>query len=183
MEVQTIMTKTTLSITWALFIATSFSAQAAKKIQTPADQARTTLSEIEESAVNTAREADPIGLLAGGLSQDSHYDHLMAIKDDINRMGREISILDAESESLAPWEKQALNKVEALLRETAANAQMAIERFEQDKNDLWKEDYRRMVNGVERGSEQIAETLKAYLKYEKAHQQEEQFKQSLGVGQ
>jgi len=183
MEVQTIMTKRTLSITWALLIATSFSGQAAKKIQRPADQAKITLSEIEESAVNTAREADPIGLLAGGLSQDSHYDHLMAIKDDINRMGREISILDAESESLAPWEQQALNKIEPLLRETAANAQMAIERFEQDQNDLWKEDYRRYVNGVERGSEQIAETLKAYLKYEKAHQQEAQFKQSLGVGQ
>ena len=177
------MNKTTLSITWALFIATSFSARAAKKIQTPADQARTTLSEIEESTVNTAREADPIGLLAGGLSQDSHYDHLMTIKDDINRMGTEISILDAESESLALWEKQALDKVEPLLRETAANAQKATTRFEQDKRDFWKEDYRGYVNGVEQGSEQIAETLKAYLKYGKAHEQEEQFKQSLGVGQ
>src|SRR6266851_5569391 len=102
------MTKATFSITSALLIAMSLTtAQASNKtVQGKAadHQAGTTLREIEQSAARAAEDVDPL-LNESQLSADSHYDRLMALKDDINTMGREMSTLEAESASLAPWEK------------------------------------------------------------------------------
>ena len=154
-----------------------------RKVQgTPADQAKTTLGQIEESAASAADEAYPLQQIGTGLSPDSHQVYLMELKDDINRMGREISSLNAESGSLAPWEKQAIDKVEPLLRETAGNVQKAIEDFNQNRNDLWRADYRNSLADARQESAQIAKSLKDYLKYAKAHDQEQQLSGSLTGG-
>jgi len=95
-------------------------------------------------------------------------------------MGKDISNLQTES-GLAPWEKQAVDKVQALLTETAKDAQDAINYFNENKTDLWDRQYRSYVGGVYQGSERIAATVKDYLKYAKAHEQEEQLQESLKV--
>jgi hypothetical protein len=158
-----------------LFVAITISTAEAS---TGSDQARETLREIQRSASKAADAADSLRQFADRFSVESQYDKLMAVRDDINRMGKDISNLQAES-GLTPWEKQAVDRVDALLTDTAKDAQDAINFFNENRVDLWEGQYRGYVDGVYQGSEHIAATLKEYLKYAKAHDQEEQLQESL----
>jgi hypothetical protein len=142
----------------------------------------TTLKGIEESAARAAVEADLLQQAGTQITADSQYEHLTALRDEINAIGRGISSLDAESQSLAPWEKQAMDKVQPLLHETAADTEKAINFFNANKHELWREDYRNDVSGAFHGSEQIEKTLKDYLKFAQARDEEQRLRQSLDAG-
>ena len=144
------------------------------------DQARETLKEIQRSASKAADEADLLWRQGDELSQDAHYDGLMAVREEINRMGREVTMLQSES-GLTPWERQAIGAVEPLLADTAKDAQSAINYFNENKADLWDRDYHSYLGGIDQGSERIAATLRDYLKYAKARDREQQLEESLKV--
>ncbi|MGD1154295.1 MAG: hypothetical protein ABSA41_00525 [Terriglobia bacterium] len=105
-------------------------------------------------------------------SPDSHLAKLTALKGEVNRMGQEITSLMAERESLPPWEQPAVDKALPLLQATAANTESAIEYFNENRDRLWTEAYRDYADRVWRDSEQIAKTLKNYLKYDTLRDQE-----------
>ena len=171
------------TIASAIFVALAISTVQASARSSPpvaGDQVRETLKEIQQSASKAADEADSLRRLTDRPSLESQYSELMAVREEINRMGRDMSILQTES-GLSPWEKQAVDKIEALLTDTAKDAQNAINYFNQSKSDLWLSEYRGYVGGIYQGSERISTTLKDYLKYAKAREQEEQLQQSLKV--
>jgi len=171
------------TIASTLFVVLTVSAtKASAKSGQPAagDQARETLKEIQQSASKAADEADSLRRIADRYSLESQYAELMALRDNVNRMVRDVSSLQAES-GMAPWEKQATDKVEALLVDTAKDTQDAINYFNENKSNLWDQQYHGYVGGVYQGSERIAATLKDYLKYAKARDQQEQLQESLKV--
>ena len=179
------MTRMSFSIASALLIASSLSmAQAAGAKSNSATAAKETLKDIEESALAATDEAEHLEQFIANpaFSPESHLDKLMALKEEVNKMGREAGTLEAERDSLAPWEQQALDKTMPLLKEAAANTTNAIEYFNENKSHLWADNYHEYASHILRDSEQIAKTLKDYLKYAKAHDQERQLEQSLGVG-
>ncbi|MGC4051360.1 MAG: hypothetical protein QM757_18535 [Paludibaculum sp.] len=75
-------------------------------------------------------------------------------------MGKEIATLEAERDTLQPWEQQAIDKVQPLLKEAAANAEEAIEYFNNNHNFLWSPRYRGYAEKVKKDSYEIAKTLK-----------------------
>src|SRR6266566_1904170 len=169
------MTKQNFSIASALLIASSFSmAQVAGAKIDSVTAARETLKDIEESAFAATDEAEHLEQFIANPanSPETHFDKLMAIREDVNRMGRDIGSLEAERDSLAPWEQRALDKTLPLLKETAANTKNAIEYLNENRTHLWADNYREYANHISRDSEQITKTLKDYLKYAKAHDQE-----------
>lgn len=120
-----------------------------------------------------ADEADQLRMIANSKSSpDSHLAKLTALKGEVNRMGQEITSLMAERESLPPWEQPAVDKALPLLQATAANTESAIEYFNENRDRLWTEAYRDYADRVWRDSEQIAKTLKNYLKYDTLRDQE-----------
>jgi hypothetical protein len=120
-----------------------------------------------------ADEADQLRMIANSKSSpDSHLAKLTALKGEVNRMGQEITSLIAERESLPPWEQPAVDKALPLLQATAANTESAIEYFNENRDRLWTEAYRDYADRVWRDSEQIAKTLKNYLKYDTLRDQE-----------
>jgi len=183
------MTKKSISITSAMLITLSLPlAQAAVKMAgtiTVADFAKETLAkktlkQVQASAAVVADEADRLRMIANSKSSpDSHLDKLTALKVEVNRMGQEISSLEAERESLAPWEQQAVDEVLPLLQATAANTEGAIEYVSENRNRLWTEAYRDYADRVWEDSAQIAKTLKDYLKYEKLRDQEVQVEERI----
>jgi hypothetical protein len=176
------LTRKIFSTTSALLIALSFSTAHAAGAKT--DDARQTLQDMEMYASDTAQQADQLLQisLVNLLSAETHTAMLVTIKADVNKMGQEIASLEAEHYSLPKWEQQASDKALPLLKETAANAQSAIEFLRDNPNRLWTEDYRNYANTIERDSEQLAKTLRDYLKYAKAHGEEQHLEQNLGMG-
>ena len=171
------MTKTEFSIASALLIAISLPlAQAANKKDPGA-----TIQDLEQSAFDAELRADSLSV-AYNLSWQTHSTYLNALRDDINRMGRDLRSLDDRFDSLAPWQKKAVNKVEPMLKDAAANTDHAVDFFNEHRNELWSEDYRGYITSLFDESRQIADTLKDYLKYAKAHNQEQQLKEILEGG-
>jgi hypothetical protein len=176
------MTKKSISITSAILIALSLPlAQAAVKVcgGVTVDElvnetlAKQTLEQVRRSAAVVADEADQLRMTADSkLSPEAHLAELTALKGEVNRMGQELGSLEAERESLAPWEQQALNLVLPLFDATAANTGSAIEYFSVNKDRLWTQTYREYADRVWEDSGQIAKTLKDYLKYDKLRDQE-----------
>ena len=171
------MTKAKFSMASALLIAISVPlAQASPKKDPGA-----TLQDLEQSAFDAARQADSLSV-AYDLSWETHSGYLNSLRDDINRMGRDLRSLDDRFDSLVPWQKQAVNKVEPMLKDAAANTGHAIDFLNEHRYELWSGDYHGYITSLFDESRQIADTLKDYLKYAKAHNQEQQLKETLGGG-
>lgn len=145
---------------------------------------RVMLEEMRTLASTTADEADRLRMYGANyaLSSDAHLSPLWTMKSDINTMGKEIATLEAERDSLQPWEQQALDKVVPLLKEAASNTEEAIQFFNNNHNFLWSPEYRGYAEKVKQDSAQISKTLKNYLRYEKVQNQEEQLRNTITPG-
>lgn len=176
------MTMKSISITSAMLITLSASlAQAAVRVPSSISVndlsketlAKRTLQQVQISASAAANQAQQLEMIASpNSSSDSHLAKLEVLKAEVNRMGQKISDLEAEYESLVPWEQGAVDKVLPLLKATAASTDNAIAYFNENRNSLWAETYRNYAGSIRQDSAQIAKTLKDYLKYDKLREQE-----------
>jgi hypothetical protein len=167
-------------ITAAVLAASAVSGHTANKFGA-ADSARGVFRQVEESALRAANDIDPLQQMGNDLSAESNYEHLMALRDEVNRMGKAIASLQAQAGSLAPGERQALEKIQPMLQQTAVDTQKAIDFFDTKRADLWTTDYRTLAAGAYEGSERMARTLHEYLKYSKTNEHVKHLRQDLGV--
>jgi len=162
------ITKGTFSIGSAILITVGLSlGQAgARKHHTEASDARQTLRDIEGLAVDVEDQADQLVQFSqeNNLSPQSHLMLLNEMKDEVNRMGRELSVLEAERDALPTWEQQAVDDTLPLLKDAAENTSSAIQYFNDDRTHLWTPAYRDYANRVYEDSGQIAKSLKSDLK-------------------
>jgi len=178
------MTKTNGFITTALLVTLSISmAQGGVKTRDAAANGKEGLSEIQAMATAAVTDADELKTFIGDtrFSPESHLHRLMALKDEVNKMGREIRALEAERDSLPSWEQQAIDKILPLAQETAANTQDAIHFFNGNRDHLWAPEYRNDADHMLQDSEKIAKMLKDYLKYDRTKHKEEQLRKDLGT--
>jgi hypothetical protein len=89
------------------------------------------------------------------------------MKDEVNRMGRELTVLEAERDALPTWEQQAVDDTLPLLKDAAENTSSAIQYFNEGRTHLWTPAYRDYANRVYEDSRQITKSLKSDLKYGK----------------
>ncbi|MEO8658182.1 MAG: hypothetical protein ABI693_06915 [Bryobacteraceae bacterium] len=174
---------TTAAIAWAIASAPCAAAKPAVSI-TAAHEARETLGELKGLASKAAGNAYQLEIYIrdARLGRDSQMFPLVSLKEDVNKMGKDMASLEARRDSLDPWEQQAIDKVLPLLREAAANAERATVYFNENGTHLWGPEYRSSLDKAYRDSDQIANTLKNYLKFEKAHEQEEHLEATIGGG-
>jgi hypothetical protein len=183
------MSKRTCSIGISAAIASliAFAPQASAKPAssvTVAQEAQDTLKEMKGIAATAAGEASRLEKLSENSVIDSevHRDALWSLRRDVNTMGQEIAGLEARRESLEPWEREAVDKVLPLLKEAAASTQSAIEYYNENRNRLWSPEYRALTEKISHDSDQIARTLKNYLKYEKVREEEQQLQSTIESG-
>ena len=170
-----------ISITSTLLIALSLSTAQAGDKKMGAGEARETLKDIQQSAAMAEDQAGELLAISGKttVSPDSHLMRLMALKDELNKAGQEITRL--ESESPAPWERQAIGKALPLLADAASNTQKAIEYFRENKARLWTPEYQGYAERISRDSTEAARTLRDYLSYAQARDREVRLEQRLGM--
>ena len=175
-------TKTFFVLSAMVFTVTPSRAQARVRI-TIADEARRTLEDLRVSAAAIEHDADQLARFASDpqVSVESHSQNLMDIKEEINKMGREMAVLDAEHDALPEWEQQAVSKALPLLKDSAANAESALEYLNANKSHLWTETYRGYADQVRQDSEQVAKTLTDYLKLARLEGQERRLQDNLGT--
>src|SRR5206468_4496840 len=124
-------------IAFALSVATAGARTAGKS--TTAAQGERAIESLDDTAVAVETHADELWMLANDseYSPESHALRLMALRNEINRMSREIKSLEAERDALPQWEQQAVDKTLPLLNDAAVNTERALEDFNQRKPNLW----------------------------------------------
>jgi hypothetical protein len=167
--------KRTLSVASATVITLGLSlGQAGARMhRTGNDDATKTLQEIETLAADAEDQADQLVHVSENpnLSPYAHMERLNAMKGDVNRMGRDLAALEAERDTLPKWEQEAVDQTEPLLKEAAKNTENAIEYLNENRTQLWTPDYRSYASNIYDESNQIAKSLKGYLKSEKLREE------------
>jgi len=188
-EMQKTMIKRSYSITMTAAIASLIALAPQMAAKTPgsvsvAQEARETLKELKGNAAKAAESAERLEMISRNpsISSDSHFMPLQELRLDVNRMGKEIASLEAQRDSLDPREQAAIDKVVPLLQEAAGNTQSAIHYYNESHLYLWSPEYHTYAAKVERDSDQIAQTLKTYLKYEDVREAELQLQPTIGAG-
>gem|GEM_PF-1389177 len=171
------MTRKNCSITLTAAIASLITLAPQMMAGTPgsvsiAQGAQQTLKEMKLTAAMAAEKAEQIDFYSveNKASPDAYLTPLNALRDDVNTMGKQIASLEAQRDSLRPWEQKAVDKVLPLMRDAAANAQNTIHYFNENHLHLWSPDYQKLATSVERDSRQIASTINTYLKDENARE-------------
>lgn len=70
------------------------------------------------------------------VSWETHAAKISAIKDDVNKVGETVAKLNQASNTASPWQKTAIDRVNPLLQELAANTTSIIEHLNKEKGRL-----------------------------------------------
>jgi outer membrane murein-binding lipoprotein Lpp len=151
------------------------------KAEPLSSQAEVTLREIDSLSSTVAEAAYNLDVLAQrGRDPLTHLDGLDTMKDDINRIGRDLKRLDAERDALAPWEVNALDQILPLMSDAAAKAQDAIEVYNSDRQRLWATSYSADTESVSNDARRVSSLLRDYRKLKQARENEMRIERDLG---
>jgi hypothetical protein len=132
-------------------------------------------------ATNAGYEANQMEIYSrdGAAIADIQMTPLQLLKEEINQMQHDVASLEAERGSLALWEVQAVDRISPLLNQAAANTESALKYYNEYRHDLWTPEYRNLATSIRRDTDQVARTLKDYLKSEKIRVEEERLENRL----
>ena len=170
----------TVSTALALFSASLGQAASKSENDSPTAQARTMLVQVDSWSASLADAADRLSMKAK-LKEDpqSQVEDLDILRNDVNRIGRDLRILEAKQGSLAGWESSAVSETVPLMREIAMNTEKAIETFQSDRNHLWTTPYSEETTRVFEDAERVKELLDGHLKLAAIREQEQRIEGAL----
>lgn len=174
------------TVSAALVVLSVSLGQAASKPKddSPTAQARTMLEQVESWSASLADTADRLSMKAIRKEDpQSQAEDLDILKNDVNKIGRYLRILEAEQGSLAGWESSAIDETLPLMREIAVNTEKAIQTFQSDRIHLWTTPYSEETSKVFEDAERVKELLDGHLKLATAHEQEQQIENTLDGNQ
>jgi hypothetical protein len=76
-------------------------------------------------------------------TDDSEFqaNSLADLRDQVNKVGQEIAVIEAERASLPQWQTDAVGQITPVLQDVAAETTQAINTFQADKSRLFTSDY------------------------------------------
>jgi hypothetical protein len=174
----------TVSDALALFSVSLGQAASKPKDDSPTAQARTMLVQVESWSGSLADTADRLSMKAK-LKEDPQGQvyELDVLKNDVNKIGRDLRILEAEQGSLAGWESSAVDETLPLMREIAVNTEKAIQTFQSDRSHLWTTPYSEETTKIFEDAERAKELLDGRLKLAAVREQEQRIEGALGGNQ
>jgi hypothetical protein len=94
-------------------------------------------------------------------TDDSEFqaDRLADLRDQVNRVGREVAVIEAERDSLPQWQTDAVGQITPVLHDVAAEATQAINTFQADKSRLFASDYGTETKQISDNAGKVAQHL------------------------
>lgn len=99
-------------------------------------------------------------------------DRLADLRDQVNRIGREISVIEGERDLLPQWQTDAVGQITPVLHDVAAETTQAINTFQADRSRLFASDYRTETKEISDKAGKIAQHLHYDLKLANAEASE-----------
>lgn len=164
-------------ITCSLSLAQAFPRAKDQSVPT---QARMMLKEVDSLSASMAYAADRLALVAMSTEgSETQLEELDAVRDDVNRIGRDLRTLQDEAGSLPAWESQTVDEVFPLMQEIATKTEEAIQNFNANRNHLWATAFPDETAKIYRDSERVKEIVSANLKLAAARVEEHRIEGTL----
>ncbi len=124
-----------------------------------------TLKDIRSLAVSAANDADRLDMKIQDpqSTADSQMSYLDSLKEEVNRMGRDITKLEAERDGLSQREQQAVDRILPLIQEAALDTTKTIAYVNDNRTHLVGPGERVFTHSLEKENSRIAATVKLYL--------------------
>jgi hypothetical protein len=91
-------------------------------------------------------------------------DRLAYLRDQVNRIGQEIAVIEEERDSLPQWQTDTVNQIVPAMHEVAAEATQATNTFNADNNRLFASDYGTETKGIADSAGKVTQHLHDDLK-------------------
>lgn len=160
------------------------SAYGAPKAQaeSPSAEAKAIFAEIEAVSATISDDAFSLSEMAtdGGMDRGPHSEGLNRVKENVNKVGRDIQSLEAERDSLPAWEITALDQIVPLMHEVAENTQEAIKTFVPEIAGPAARSYAGETGRIAKYADEVTILLRNRLKLEKTREKELQLEHRLG---
>lgn len=119
------------------------------------------LDDMHENALKASDNATTASAYSAmdGMDWQGYLPYLSSLKNDINRMGKDLAHLKAMPEMESPAARQALRRVEPLLKQAALQADQATEFFNAHHDTLWQPHYVNQLKSISTESNRIAALL------------------------
>ena len=98
----------------------------------------------------------------------SHARQLDLVKEHINKTGKLLSKLNALRDAAAPWQQKAIDQIEPLLKQLAANTTAAINHIGDNRNDFHEDYYKGYLLANYETADKLAALIRDYVDYEEA---------------
>jgi hypothetical protein len=172
------------SVALILFSVSAGQAASKAKDDSPSAQARTMLAQVDSWSASIADTADWLSMKAKSQADSqSEQAELANLKDEVNKIGRDLRVLEGEQGDLDKWESSAIDEILPLMQEVAANTEKAIQTFQSDRNHLWATAFPADTAKVFEDAERVKELLDGRLKLAAAHEQEQRLESTLDANQ
>ena len=140
------------------------------------------LDQIRVDAVKAHGQADLIkSFNLEPISWQSHSEQWSAIKREVNDMGGKLCRLEQIRRVLAPWQRQAIDRVAPQVRLMADSATDAIYFLNANEGHFWEPVYRKYTSNVDQDSGRILRSVSNFEEYAKTRGEEMNLQKSLRV--
>ncbi len=146
-------------------------------------EANDLLNSLDNGLMKVARHASTLENLSTNLnvSSEAHSSELSRVRADINRMGDETCRLEAIRQSVAPWQRQAIDRADVELRLIAANTDNAIVFLNASPQLTWTPTYRSYVTNLYNESSSLARSVRRYEHLARVQSKDRNLEKSLGM--
>jgi len=165
-------------VTLGLFLgALGFAVGTACGAQTSEDSKEVSaiLDEVKTEAIQLSHDADELkSFTHSTLTWHSHAVKVEEIKRHVNKAGKSLSELDSAKAEASPWQQQAIDRINPLLRELATNVTATIEHLNQKPNLLQASPYVDYVAANYDLASDLAELVSDYVDYGRSKSKSEE---------
>jgi hypothetical protein len=91
-------------------------------------------------------------------------DCLAHLRDQVNRVGQEMAVIEGERDVLPQWQTDAVGQIAPVLHDVAAEATQAINTFQADQSRLFASDYGIETKEISDNARKVAQHLHDDLK-------------------
>lgn len=127
------------------------------------------LADAKTEAYQLRIDAEHMDVLArSGVSWESHAKQIMQIREHINQAGKLLAQLHAVKGTGWSWQQMAIDRIDPLLRELAANTEKTISHFNESQGNVHFAEFKEYVHDNYDLAVQLESLIRDFVDYGKA---------------
>ena len=147
------------------------------------DRSSTLLQNLKQVAAKLNQHAETLSMIQRNpqVSWQTHSEHLNQVRDQINDAGKLLRELQGMRESVAPWQRHAIDRVAPVAADVATHTTAAINHLNENRRSITFTEYRDKVQRLADSSSEMKDRINNYLDYAETKQELQQLQTRLGV--